>query len=51
VQWQGDHNAITLDCVGTPLRLVSAPLREPPAHGAPLDLGFAPADGTLIAHV
>jgi len=51
VQWQGDHHAITLDCAGTPLRLVSAPLREPPAHGAPLDLGFAQADATLIAHV
>jgi 2-aminoethylphosphonate transport system ATP-binding protein len=50
VQWQGDHHAITLDCAGTPLRLVSAPLREPPAHGAPLDLGFAQADATLIAH-
>ena len=49
VQWQGDHHAITLDCTGTPLRLVSAPLRNPPAHGAPLDLGFAHADATLIA--
>ena len=49
VQWQGDHHAITLDCTGTPLRLVSAPLREPPVHGAPLDLGFAQADATLIA--
>jgi 2-aminoethylphosphonate transport system ATP-binding protein len=50
VQWQGDHHAISLESAGTPLRLVSAPLREPPAHGAPLGLGFAPADATLIAH-
>jgi 2-aminoethylphosphonate transport system ATP-binding protein len=50
VQWQGDHHAITLDCAGTPLRLVSAPLRTAPDAGAPLDLGFAPVDATLIAH-
>jgi len=50
VQWQGDHHVLTLDCAGTTLRLVSAPLREPPAPGAPLDLGFADQDATLIAH-
>jgi 2-aminoethylphosphonate transport system ATP-binding protein len=50
VQWQGDHHAISLESAGTPLRLVSAPLHEPPAHGAPLGLGFAPTDATLIAH-
>jgi len=50
VQWQGDHHAITLDCAGTALRLVSAPLREPPVPGMPLDLGFAAVDATLIAH-
>ena len=50
VQWQGDHHAITLDCAGTVLRLVTAPMREAPVHGAPLDLGFAAHDATLIAH-
>jgi 2-aminoethylphosphonate transport system ATP-binding protein len=50
VQWQGDHHALTLDCAGTSLRLVSVPLREPPAYGAPLGLGFAADDATLIPH-
>jgi 2-aminoethylphosphonate transport system ATP-binding protein len=49
VQWQGDHHAITLDCAGNALRLVSPPLREPPVPGMPLDLGFAAIDATLIA--
>ncbi len=49
VQWQGDHHAITLDCAGTLLRLVSTPLREPPAAGEPLELAFDAVDATLIA--
>jgi 2-aminoethylphosphonate transport system ATP-binding protein len=49
VQWQGDHHAIALQSYGTPLRLVVAPLREPPAPGAIMDVGFAPADAMLIA--
>jgi ABC-type sugar transport system ATPase subunit len=49
VQWQGDHHAITLHSHGTPLRIVVAPLREPPAPGAVMDVGFAPADAMLIA--
>jgi hypothetical protein len=48
VQWQGDHHALTLDCAGTALRLVSVPLRDPPAYGAPLGLGFAADAATLI---
>lgn len=49
VQWQGDHHAITLDCAGTLLRLVAAPLREPPEMGDSLEIGFDAVDGTLIA--
>jgi 2-aminoethylphosphonate transport system ATP-binding protein len=49
VQWQGDHHAVTLDCQGTALRMVMAPLREPPARGARLDVAFSPDDATLIA--
>jgi 2-aminoethylphosphonate transport system ATP-binding protein len=49
VQWQGDHHAVTLDCHGTALRMVMAPLREPPARGARLDIAFSPDDATLIA--
>jgi 2-aminoethylphosphonate transport system ATP-binding protein len=49
VQWQGDHHAITLDCQGTPLRMVMKPLRNPPARGARLDVAFNPDDATLIA--
>jgi 2-aminoethylphosphonate transport system ATP-binding protein len=49
VQWHGDHHAITLDCAGTLLRLVSAPLHQPPELGAPLEVGFDVTDATLIA--
>jgi 2-aminoethylphosphonate transport system ATP-binding protein len=49
VQWQGDHHAVTLDCQGTALRMVMAPLREPPVRGARLDIAFNPDDATLIA--
>jgi 2-aminoethylphosphonate transport system ATP-binding protein len=49
VRWQGDHHAITLQSYGTPLRLVLAPLREPPTPGAVMNVGFAPADAMLIA--
>jgi 2-aminoethylphosphonate transport system ATP-binding protein len=48
VQWQGDHHAVTLDCHGTALRMVMAPLREPPERGARLDVAFSPDDATLI---
>jgi 2-aminoethylphosphonate transport system ATP-binding protein len=49
VQWHGDHHAITVDCGGTLLRLVSAPLHEPPESGAPLEVSFDVTDATLIA--
>ncbi|MBV9636893.1 MAG: ABC transporter ATP-binding protein [Methylobacteriaceae bacterium] len=49
VQWQGDHHAITLDCLGTPVRLVSTPLREPPNLGAAVEICFSAEDATLIA--
>jgi 2-aminoethylphosphonate transport system ATP-binding protein len=48
VQWQGDHHAITLDCHGIPLRMVTKPLRDPPARGARLDVAFSPDDASLI---
>ena len=49
VQWQGDHHAITLDCAGTTLRIVTKPLRERLDRGASLDVTFDPDDATLIA--
>ncbi len=49
VQWQGDHHAITLDCAGTTLRIVTKPLRERLDRGVALDLTFDPDDATLIA--
>jgi 2-aminoethylphosphonate transport system ATP-binding protein len=48
VQWQGDHHAITLDCAGTTLRLVTKPLRECLDRGANVDVIFDPDDATLI---
>jgi 2-aminoethylphosphonate transport system ATP-binding protein len=48
VQWQGDHHAITLDCAGTSLRLVTKPLRERLERGANVDIAFDPDDATLI---
>jgi 2-aminoethylphosphonate transport system ATP-binding protein len=48
VLWQGDHHAVTLDCQGTRLRMVMAPLREPPQRGARLDVAFNPDDASLI---
>ena len=49
VQWQGDHHAVTLDCAGTTVRVVTKPLRERLDRGASLDLTFDPDDATLIA--
>jgi len=49
VQWQGDHHAITLDCGGTTLRVVTKPLRDRLDRGVSLDLTFQPDDATLIA--
>jgi 2-aminoethylphosphonate transport system ATP-binding protein len=49
VQWQGDHHAVTLDCAGTTLRIVTKPLRERLDRGVTLDLTFDPDDATLIA--
>jgi 2-aminoethylphosphonate transport system ATP-binding protein len=48
VQWQGDHHAITLDCEGVTLRLVTKPLRERLERGAKVDTAFDPDDATLI---
>jgi 2-aminoethylphosphonate transport system ATP-binding protein len=48
VQWQGDHHAITLDCAGTPLRLVTKPLRDRLDPGTDVALTFDPDDATLI---
>ena len=35
--------------LGTPLRMVMKPLRDPPARGARLDVAFSPDDASLIA--
>jgi 2-aminoethylphosphonate transport system ATP-binding protein len=48
VHWYGEQHAVTLDCAGTPLRLVSTPLREPPRTDAVLDVAFSVEDATLI---
>jgi 2-aminoethylphosphonate transport system ATP-binding protein len=48
VQWQGDHHAITLDCAGTSLRLVTKPLRDRLDPGTDVALTFDPDDATLI---
>jgi len=48
VQWQGDHHAITFNCGGTTLRLVTKPLRERLERGVVVDLTFDPDDATLI---
>ena len=50
LQWQGDHHAITLDCAGTTLRLVTKPLRERIERGANVDIAFDPDDATLIGN-
>jgi 2-aminoethylphosphonate transport system ATP-binding protein len=49
VQWHGDHHAITVDCYGTVLRMVTKPLRQGPEPGTKLDLTFDPDDATLIS--
>jgi 2-aminoethylphosphonate transport system ATP-binding protein len=48
VQWQGDSHSIVLSAQGETLRLVGAPLRDPPAHGASFAVHFAPDQATLI---
>jgi 2-aminoethylphosphonate transport system ATP-binding protein len=50
VTWQGDQHSIDLDVAGHALRLVSTPMREPPAHGARIAVHFAAEDATLIPH-
>jgi len=51
VQWQGDLHALSIELPGnsSAVRVVSAPLREPPAPGTPVALYFAAEDATLIA--
>ncbi|MDQ0391841.1 ABC transporter ATP-binding protein [Labrys monachus] len=51
IQWQGDLHALTVEVGGnaSPVRVVSAPLREPPAPGTTVELYFAAEDATLIA--
>jgi 2-aminoethylphosphonate transport system ATP-binding protein len=50
VTWQGDQHSIDLDVFGHLLRLVSTPMREPPAPGAQVTMHFAAEDATLIPH-
>ena len=48
VQWQGEQHVITVDVAGTAIRVVSAPLRQPPQIGGTLALHFAAADASLL---
>jgi 2-aminoethylphosphonate transport system ATP-binding protein len=48
VQWQGDLHNIELDVMGSPLRMVCTPLRDPPQPGSPVTLHFPPDEATLI---
>jgi hypothetical protein len=48
VHWSGEQHAVTLNCAGTSLRLVTTPLRAPPQTGDVLDFAFSVADATLI---
>lgn len=48
VVWHGDQHSIALDVRGQELRVVSAPLRDPPAMGALVTAQFATADATLV---
>ncbi len=49
VQWLGEQHSIVLDVAGQALRLVSTPLRDPPAPGAVVAVHFAAEDASLIA--
>jgi 2-aminoethylphosphonate transport system ATP-binding protein len=46
--WQGDHSAVTVDCAGTDVRIVTSPLRAPLAAGTTLELCFDPDDATIV---
>ncbi|HVO04245.1 MAG TPA: ABC transporter ATP-binding protein [Candidatus Cybelea sp.] len=48
--WQGDQHHIALDAAGTTLRLISAPMHEPPRAGTVLDVHFHASHGVLIPH-
>ena len=48
VVWQGDLHSIALEIQNCGLRLVCAPLREPPRPGETLELHFAARDSILI---
>jgi len=48
VQWQGDLHNIELEVMGSPLRMVCTPLRDPPQPGSPVTLHFPPDEATLI---
>ncbi len=48
VQWQGEQHIITVEVAGTVMRVVSAPLRQPPQIGGTLELHFAAADASLL---
>jgi 2-aminoethylphosphonate transport system ATP-binding protein len=46
--WQGDHSAITVECAGTEIRIVTSPLAEPPRLGDSLGFCFDPDDATIL---
>jgi 2-aminoethylphosphonate transport system ATP-binding protein len=49
IVWQGDLHSLELDVQGHAVRLVCAPLRDPPRPGDAVRAHFDPDDATLIA--
>jgi 2-aminoethylphosphonate transport system ATP-binding protein len=46
--WQGDHSAVSVDCAGVDIRIITPPLGEPPRVGDALDFYFDPDDATIV---
>jgi 2-aminoethylphosphonate transport system ATP-binding protein len=46
--WQGDQHHVTAEAAGRTVRLVCAPMLEPPALGAPLRMHFQPHHAVLV---
>jgi 2-aminoethylphosphonate transport system ATP-binding protein len=50
VVWQGDQHSIVFEVEGETLRLICAPLGEPPRPGMTLAVDFSAENAMLIAH-
>ncbi|MCF3948212.1 ATP-binding cassette domain-containing protein [Acidiphilium sp. AL] len=48
MQWQGDLHSVTLETQGVLIRMICAPLRDPPSLGVRFPIHFAAEDATLI---